>query len=870
MYFELQLSTAVFTHIVRNRLKALPLCIDKEFVDTDGKLTDVKGARVVVDQVTIGGSTSIQREKRLVQSGPGIPQPQDHASQTVWIFSPTNHTSFTVPFLQVRQDLTIHLVKATDLEANGPLPTPAFKTFTINLVINVALHAANQTQGGGPLVMSYSLAYIDYGLLALLLPAQQQTEIEQAVAALQLPSTTLDLGPLTGILKRPVAAINAGIVCAPDESFVALRVDFDVYKSPIAVERSFFLDPPQKFIGDHGWAMLVDKDLLIADVREKVDASLKSAPKVKVNGGPNVGWDVGGAALVADAEVELVDACPFFVDDIDMDADVDIRVAFSAPQSNVMRTHFNLTGEPSDVGEEILCALTGALLWPFLGPIFLKNESLGEGIGVYLAGLAAGPVINFIGIIAAIETKSMSQNISSSLGATCKKIDDENYECNDPLALVMQLTPGYNSQLNVDAVFGLPRGLVIGGSVSNLREYNLGNLQQVTVCPFEWQVSGRCTGNGRSNYRIANLASISLAVVPPAGMCSARILHDPEGEFAMTLGDNKITIEPRFKPGYVANPYPCRIRLITNRGVRTLTLAAPTAIGNAEQERLETGRLSAHMGCYYWERMHTPVERIQWLVDPPFAVERVVQFWQIAVRGIQSQEEIRVETPAGATVMSASPSQAGVVHMTMVFDGEEAPDALSLELQGRREEGGEREMTVQQALFAHVASLPVSAAPQLMRFEGGARNRRLLFVEEGREIAWDVRNPTAPALLHAVAAENGERDEEQIRLHNGKGIGYARSENLHRALAILSDRLGRPEATGSPKVGGVAEALYLRTQEGAALYDISAGDEPRLMHTYNGPAWLENTTMGGRLLGRYDAAVGVIDLYVAVLKGGCG
>ncbi len=869
MYFELQLSAAVFTHIVRNRLRALPLCIDKELIDTDGKLTDVKGTKVVVDRVTIGGATSIQREKRLVQSGSGIPQPHDHASQTVWIFSPTNHTSYTVPFLQVRQDLTIHLVKAADLEANGPLPTPAFKTFTINLVINVSLRAANQTQGGGPLIMSYSLAYLDYGLLHLLLSPQQRAEIEQSVAALQLPPTTLDLGPLTNMLKRPVSAINAGIVCDSDESFVALRVDFEVYKSPVAVEPSFFWDSPENFIGDRDWAMLIDKAPLITDVRDKVHKALKSAPKVRLNAGPNVDWDAGGAALVVDAAVELVDACPFFVDNIDMDAEINARVAFSAAQSNLMRTRFKLTGEPSDVGEEILCALTGALLWPFLGPIFLKDESVGEGIGVYLGGLAAGPVLSFIGLIAAIETKKMSQDISSSLGATCKKIDDENYECNDPLALIMQLTPGYNSQLNVDVVFGLPRGMVIGGSLSNLREYNMGNVDRIYVCPFEWQVEGRCTGNRRSNYRIANLGSISLAVNPPAGMCTARILDDPHGEFAMTLGDNKITIEPRFKPAYVADPYPCRIRLITNRGVRTLTLAAPTAITDVEQEQLESGRLSAHLGCFYWERLHSPMERIHWLPDPPFEVGRTVQFWQIVAQGIQPGEEIRVESPSGATLMSALPSAAGVVHMTLLLGGDEAPDVLSLELQGRREEGGEREMAVQQALFAHVAALPVAASPQLMRFEGGAHQRRLLFVADGHEMVWDVRNPTAPVLLRAVAAQDRERDERQITLHSGKRVGDSYSERLSRALEILSDRLGRPEVIGSPKIGSVAETLYLRTREGAELYDISDGDEPRLMHTYNGPAWHENTVMGGRLLGRYDAQTGFIDLYVSVLKAGC-
>jgi hypothetical protein len=34
MYFELQLSASVFARIVRNRLKDLPLCVDREQTDS--------------------------------------------------------------------------------------------------------------------------------------------------------------------------------------------------------------------------------------------------------------------------------------------------------------------------------------------------------------------------------------------------------------------------------------------------------------------------------------------------------------------------------------------------------------------------------------------------------------------------------------------------------------------------------------------------------------------------------------------------------------------------------------------------------------------------------------------------------------------
>ena len=68
MFFELQLSAGVFTRIVRNRLKAIPLCIDRELADGEGNL-------LVVDQVVVGDTTWIQREQTIELVG-GLPKPR--------------------------------------------------------------------------------------------------------------------------------------------------------------------------------------------------------------------------------------------------------------------------------------------------------------------------------------------------------------------------------------------------------------------------------------------------------------------------------------------------------------------------------------------------------------------------------------------------------------------------------------------------------------------------------------------------------------------------------------------------------------------------------------------------------------------------
>lgn len=869
MYFEMQLSAAAFTQIVRNRIKAIPLCINREFVDEDGQLTTVKGSVVVVDHVEIGPLTSIQREKRLEKVPGGIPREVDAATHNAWIFSPTNYTSFEVPYMQVRQQLDIHLVKATDLEANGPNPTPAFRTLTVYAAFNVALIAGNQTQGGGPLSLIYELAYIDYGVLALFLSDKQQADIQQEVNRLKLPSTTLDLSPLSAMLRRPVAAINAGIVCDEDGSFVVLRADIEVYKTPIAVTSHFFLDPPENLLQGRAWAMLVDADLLKADARRQAHDALTGEPSIRLNSGPDVGWDPSGPALDIDAEVELVDACPFFIDDIDMDAHVDIRYSFSVPTPNTMRTHFYLNGSPSNVVEEIACALTGALLWPFIGPLFLKGENLGVGIGAYFAGLVASPLARFIGLIAAIETKTLSKDISKNLGSTCAKQDDENYECNEPMNLVMQLSPGMNSRLEVEAVYGVARGLVLTGSISGLGEFFQGSINSVSVCQFAWGLQGRCTGSGQNNFRFGNQASISVGAVPPASLCNARILYDPLKEFKLTREDNSITIAPAFKPAYVADPYPCKVRLITNRGVRIITLNPPREITQAETDHLEETRMRAIASCYHWERHHTPVEKVHWLVDPPpFEIAQSFQFWQVVVRGMQPEETIHVTLPDGPSLLNARPSRAGLAHFALMFGGAAAPPELALALTGRGDgdDEGLLELTLQQLLFAHQASLPVSGPPLMMRLDAGGR--RLLIEDESWETAWDLSTPLAPALLHSLPLPEA-RQRDTLNLHNGNRVTLEPSENLLRALEMLRDRFGEVAVAGSPRVGGVAESLYVRTREQALLFDIANLEELRLVHEYDGPAWFEHTTLAGKVLARYDERLRSIEIYVAILGAAC-
>jgi hypothetical protein len=145
----------------------------------------------------------------------------------------------------VKQEVKILFVHPVDLETNGTAPTPPSQTLTLSPVFNVALNPKVTNVGvGAPLMLSYTLAYVDFGIASLGMTDAQRSQVAQVIGGLGIAPSIVDFSALTKTLGRPVAAINAGIACDPSGTRVALRADFDVYASPPAIDRTFFEAAP--------------------------------------------------------------------------------------------------------------------------------------------------------------------------------------------------------------------------------------------------------------------------------------------------------------------------------------------------------------------------------------------------------------------------------------------------------------------------------------------------------------------------------------------------------------------------------------------------------------------------------------------------
>ena len=500
------------------------------------------------------------------------------------------------------------------------------------------------------------------------------------------------------------------------------------------------------------------------------------------------------------------------------------------------------------------------MLYPFAGAALFEKKKI--GLLDYLGGIAFGPYFTFGQLVGVINAQKLEDDISESLGDTCHKLNDSEYECTSIVNLVIRLVPTLNSRFVVDWAHGVPEGLVLSGPVTNLGELSAGKIEDIAVRPFAWQVLGHCTGNRKNNFRIGNQAKVVVFSTSAAQVLKARILSDPENGYTLSVNDNEITVTPRNPPV----SYPCKIRLVTDRGVRTITIAPTHALESAESEALQKALLGATLTCFYWEKRFTTVEKIRWLVDPAFhVIHEGVRQWQILLLGLDPGSTLTVRTPDGATVATGRPSRSGSLHLSLMFADHNGPPELSLEL-NRPDNAAAKpiEVSVRQTLYSLRASLPVQGEMRQIEFKGALHRPQLGIMTDGQTLRWDVSNSIAPQLLEATALQRRDQEEEEQQewiLHNRRHMGGRCTANVTRAITSLLQRLGQPHAVGIRGVSGFSEALYFRTAQGAAIYDISDPDQPQEIHTLSIPGWYEDTAASLNLMARHDRARHVIDLY---------
>ncbi|MBK8097030.1 MAG: hypothetical protein IPK26_07985 [Planctomycetes bacterium] len=823
MLLDVQIAASQFCRMVRQRLRAIPIPLGCDLVASE----DTEA----LDRIDILDDTTVRRDPV--------------ARQTVWFTFPNNYTSLQLPAMQIQQRVAIRRVEVADLRANGSAPSPhVTPELIVTLTFNVWMTTNQANVGtGGAAVLHAQFDQIDYGILDALVPAALKALLNARLTGLSLPDVTVDLGFL-GKYASGAGAYNAAIACDTAGTTVTMR--FDLGKDG-DFGPAFYTQDAENLLQGAEWAVALDSRLFTVPLAKQIHDALAKTANVKITQAPTASWQPAGPGVQLYTEIEALAACPFFVDDLDMDVAANLSLTFGRAPSGALRTRFAMQVGPSDPLEVIACAATASLLWPFVGAVLTDKYDL--NVGVYFGGLILPPLARMLGMMTFLTSAPIP--IAEPSAEHCTKIGDGDYQCDEPWNVTL---PGFGGRLELQTVRGIGRGLVLAGRIDQQAAPPTPRILDVVVKPFAWQLEGQC----RKAWNIVNKAEIFVAQVPTVRIWSACRLNDVHDEFVVEIADQTITVRPRHTAAYAQSPYPLELRLLTDQGVRTITLAPPVRITRRQRQRLQVARNRAIASCYRWEKGFTRLERILWLVDPPFRLVEPVQSWQFAISGMPAGSAIAVTT-GRRLLLRARPSARGVAHF-IVFTGR---DGLrpSLELRGMNAAPGEQRVTLsqQQLLFSRVAT--VAAPPDLlaMHFErlDDAPVLVLQSATERHDIA--LRNPPTPVL---AAVTQLERPAGLVTVHTGRAMRLLVADRLP-AAPVPNRRTAGAAILAAPKTGGVGTPWFVGDRDGGVLLDLDRrdGDRPMPVHEYPAAPWFADTAIADELLARHDPATDTVGIW---------
>lgn len=844
MFIELQLSASVFERLFQNQLKANEPCL--AFTQFDAA-----GETFVVDKIEIVDPTDIQRD-------PGPPR------QFATILSLTgNIAQIQAPFFQVKPTLAITLVKKSDLVANGVNPSspasvlPGLPAAPITLqpVFDVSVFVKGNPGAGGPVQLSYSLFSVDYGPLAALVPDSVKTTIQNALGGITLPPVTVDFsGLLTTLGSAPAVVSNCGIMCDAAASLVALRLEFQRETDSVTQFQSFFTaGPVSRLQPASDWAMFVDSRLLVATATDVVDKAMAKTSNIDITSGPDGSWN--GSGIDISLHGTALGACKATGGDIDFAAD--LTVTFSVPSINLVGTHLHLDVSPSNLFQVALCSFVAASFWPFLGPLMTGLDNLGN-IAAYLGVQALEPLYRMIGLMFAIETHGISEDLSSDLGNNWHKIDDDNYESDDSLDPNKLRLPGLNAQLEFDGSVAAPDGMIYGGKTI-LGPFLSGSVVAVTSTPFSWRLSGSC----QTSFTGTNYATIFVAVISPAKLCSAALLGTPATDYTITANGNDLTIAPvrhRTSLGeFVLPSEPCVLTVITTDGVRIVTLQPPAEENAQDQAAIQRGIIIARGNCYKLTKGFSVLDKLHWVEQ---AIEEgYLQGWHVSVNNVRGQT-VELLDEHDRLLLTAHGAPNAIAQGILLLDRAHATPDLTIRLGGRElDADATLNVTVQQILFAPRSSVKAPEPLVGLSFTGGARGARLMASSAARSAQWSVKRAALP-LLEQSLAETGSG--APVVVHTGAGLSGVLSAKAQAALRSAWSRAQDYTVVGTPRVDSVDETLYLGFETHGTLWNIADAHKPTVLQVFHTAPWFLWTASFGRLLARRDPVSRLVNIYEVV------
>lgn len=680
---EFQMASDAFLVGFGNRLRSSEICIPDTFGLPDSPCT----ADTMLDKAVWGDATML---------------PSD-----------------SLGAVRVEVPLTLDVVEVAELASHGEEPTPPCQIIQATVRFDIAV----EVSAGVP-----SLTFTFAGLEAPDLSAKAAGVLALfAIAALPSQSQPFNLGQLGAVLGETPTVAQGRIAVTPDGERMAIRFVLDGGALLDDDDWQVFDGGSFSASASSGWSIFLSKQLIedataarMADGLENSEA----AGKIDIEAWPAAQFSsLGGVpTILIEFDIEAIDACVCFWGEVDLDVDVKGLVVITIPEPNVVQTDLHLSWD-LDNAEVVCCAFTTAMLWPFLGTHLLQEEEIGWG--EFFGGLLLLPVT--FAIFVAVAHDAAAKPISSGTPDEWQEVSEGTHFRMRKEVDLSALSIG----LTLQSAVAQSAGLVLSGSLTSAFKRNHPKLYLITNTFEEngWLVENPCDDLAKMVVSIeASMTASGIQPDPaiplfsllPVVVCRAEVIDDLYQQFTPFFswsGSSVFLTIPysKLKPNYLANRYPCRVRLVTSSGVRIVSLGSLPPISAAEVAELkEAAVLGQLANCREWVEQdfwHAKIFLPKWLPDPPTEVDTYVQQWQVVVTGLIDRERVTVQTAEGEPLAEFIAVQGSPPSVQLTMDvparrGDERGIGL---LRSGTEIAQSREIAIQQLVLSRIGTILVGA-----------------------------------------------------------------------------------------------------------------------------------------------------------------
>ena len=864
MFFEFQMSVDILGRILRNEIHQTDLGIAQTF--------DLLGQIAMVDHIIVKTSTALERADESFTIHVGNATQQVNGQKAVIV-----------------QPLQLNLVMVSDLEMNGSAPTAPNMTPEIKILVDVKARANN-----GNAELQFLFDTIDFGIIDGFLSTQQKQDIINTVQG-KFPTITrtIDTSSLQDILPGTTIQIsNAGATCTSDGLVLILRVESG--GGTAAFWTAFYNTYDRNLLGNRDWALLIDKDLLIPNIRKTLQDKLAgAADKFSLESNIDVSWSPQlGPIFDIAFSGEVIDACSCFFVDIDMDVDVTCTVLLQVPGSDTLRMHIVTDYDANDL-EVFCCALTSALFWPVVGIIYMAEDK--ANFGEYALGYLIGPLGMFIATCVLAGNQSIADQLTKD--GTCVKVDDKTVNCDQSFTLQMG---AFGGTYHLTTVSAESEGPVLSGTTDGLQDLLDPELAINGVDQFAWGLGGSCN----QGFGAVLEGDIGYANAVPGSILritDIAVLDDPYDVYANVTHDaNFITIHPNLTPDYLAVPYPCKLRLVTNGGIRIITLDAAQQITSDQAQEISMAAMKAKLNCYLAiSPLPWSIGKYRWLPDPPPDYD-IAQIWQVVVSEMGPQDKIEILGERETALVSAGATSHGIAQASLWATGGAALKEMSVKVtvgavahasalaSGEDAREVKRHVALRQIQLVERSRIALKGGFETMALERRGGRPILTIASGGNTSHYDLRLPMAPARLPGLPSRNlsylgnslsASWQGSQFDVHDSSGkvlkhlkldsrasvaavgnrIYIANAEALTmlklsgelEQVEIAGVSLGAGSRIGPAKVQGVARAIAVTQPRGhVKVYDVSDPKQVHELANYAQAPWFLNADRLGRLFVR--------------------